>query len=366
MIPLNAPSIGQLEEDYVLAALRSGWVTIGPACHDLEAAIRKHTGRTHAVLCSSGTAALYLALRAIRVKQPSVLVPAYTCDAVSNAVIMAGLDLQVQDIEKDTFGLAYVDQPPGTIGAVVLPATYGVLPADTAYWETWCHRHGAVLIEDASEAHGAVYRDGRRAGKLGDVTIMSFRGEKTVSGGQLGVVLTDNPEIASRARQWSHNGLTCDLVRYWATEPGMNMQPSNLNAALALAQLTRLDELVAKRNAVHDRWVNLFSDIGNPDVFQGSGPHTPAWWLTAVKADHFTRMLPQDLGTALEHKYGIQTRPGFYPIGYYPHVPNSMGSRFPIAEHLLRTLLVLPSGPTITLDQQEQVMRAIGQLTGAW
>jgi perosamine synthetase len=142
------------------------------------------------------------------------------------------------------------------------------------------------------------------------------------------------------------------------------MQPAHLNAALACAQLERLTELVQKRNVVHDRWCQLFyAKRQRAWLFQDPGVHKPAWWLTAIRVDEFTKMLPQDLGTALAER-GIETRPGFYPLSFYPHIASR--GPVPVAEKLLRTLLILPSGPDITEDQQEEVMTAIGRITGAW
>jgi perosamine synthetase len=250
--------------------------------------------------------------------------------------------------------------------AVVLAHTYGVLAKESDLIADWCSQHDVPLIEDASEAHGAMYANGQVAGSRGAVSIMSFRGEKTISGGQLGAVLTDDSEIARLVRQWSHNGLPCSRVRYWATKPGLNMQPAHLNAALACAQLERIQELVFKRNQVHAGWLSAFEHLAtgvSESAFQSPGPHTPAWWLTALKTDTFTKMLPGDLGLALG-ELGVETRPGFYPLGFYPHV--SVSTPTPVAENLLRTLLILPSGPDITADQQVTVVREIGRITGKW
>jgi perosamine synthetase len=365
MIPLNAPSLGPLEQEYVADALSSGWVTAGLYVDRFESRLGRLTGRAHVVAVSSGTAALYLALRALDIRGP-VLLPAYTCDAVCNAAIMAGLFIRIADAEAETFGMDFVDHGSTPLGAVVLAHTYGVLARESDYIVNWCEHRGVPLIEDASEAHGAMYANGQAAGGRGKVSIMSFRGEKTISGGQLGAVLTDDPEIARLARQWSHNGLPCDKVRYWATQPGLNMQPAHLNAALACAQLERLPELVSKRNAVHAGWIQAFGKVGlGPDLFQSPGPHTPAWWLTSINIGKFTRMLAGDLGVALD-TLGIQTRPGFYPIHYYPHVHPMAAPSTPVADYLLRNLLILPSGPDITPIQQAQVVKAIGRICGAW
>lgn len=377
-IPLNKPSIGHLEEEYVVDALRSGWVTTGAYVDKFESEMCALTGRKYAVACSSGTAALYLVLKAyIPGRSGRVIVPAYTCDAVCNAVLASGNTLDTIDVEPETFGLdsVKVDQAVRP-EAIILAHCYGVPCRDSLNIEKWAKSMDILLIEDASEAHGAKYWDGRAVGSLGGFSVMSFRGEKTLSGGQLGIVLTDDREDALKIRQWSHNGLSSSNVRFWATEPALNMQPSNLNAALACAQIKRLPELMKKRADVHNIWVDMFEPhcnvlgSGSSSLFQDEGPHSPSWWLTAIRLSLITKMLPQDMGLALAAR-GIETRPGFYPLGWYPHVINKAHAVLypkptPVSESLLRELLILPSGPDITVEQQAQVVSAIGQISGEW
>ena len=366
-IPVNRPWIGPTEEGCVLDALRSGWVTTGPYCDRLEEEFARWVGRKYAVACSSGTAALWLALKAFGVTG-DVLTQAYACDAVANATINAtGSAPIVVDVDKETWGLA----ANGTeaellddrrrIQAVILVHSYGVPARDTERIVELCKQRGIPLIEDASESHGAIL-GGAKVGTFGTAAVFSLRGEKNLSGGQLGIVLTDDRDLAALVHQYAHNGLPSDAVRYWSSVAGMNFQPSNLNAALACAQLSRAEALVAAKVRVHEGWRHAFRDT--PYV-EFQAPHgSPSWWLTAIIIDESVGMLPQDLALALLER-GIATRPGFYPLSWLPHCRQRPGSLpIPVSERLLRQVLVLPSGYDVSMDDQERVATAIKEIVG--
>ena len=360
MIQVNSPDLGDLEQAYVLDALRSGWITSGPYLDRFERDFAAWVGCRHAVAVCSGTAALWAALMALDLPaRATVVVPAFACDALANAVLVAGHQPLVLDVEGLTWGLSHEQLAGGAFpepGALILVHTYGVPALDTARIAAWCREHRVPLIEDASEAHGATL-DGRRVGSFGDIGVFSWRGEKVMGAGQFGVVMTDSDDLARRVRLAVDNGMPSPAVRYWSVTPSLNLRPPHLSAALACAQLERADELVAARRRVHQGWRAALA--GLPFVFQQ--PHgEPVWWLTAVDISRATRMLPQDLLTAL-HAQGIEGRPGFYPLGDLPHV---VGGPAPVARRLLETLLVLPSGPRITEAEQGQVVQTLTEILG--
>ena len=368
IVPLNAPWFTDAETESVLAALKSGWVTTGEATHRLERDFAAYCGRAYGVACSSGTAALWLAIKALGIGPGDrVLSQSCTCDAVVNAAGFAThAPPLLVDVEPDTWGIATdqvgraLDEHP-EIRAVVIAHMYGVPSRDTEGVVNVCKQRGVWCIEDASEAHGARLGE-RMIGSFGDVSVFSFRGEKVLSGGQLGIVLTDDEDVARRAHQFAHCGLPADSVRFWATEFAFNCQPANLNAALALAQLGRLDELVKARRGVHARWRELFANA--PGVaFQWSHGE-PVWWLTAITyTREFSAILPQDLMAGLA-EYGVQSRSGFYPLSFYPHCDGQAVTPCPVSERLLRQGLILPSGPTLTPADQAYVVACIQRITG--
>lgn len=372
-VPLNRPWFTELERQYLTEAFDTGWVTTGPFVERLEEAFARRVGRRHAVACSSGTAALWLALAAGMPPKTRVLTQAYVCDAVANTAFFAtGRPPLVGDVAFGEWGLqaaeaervfeacqGQVDHEPG---ALVFAHTYGVPTRDTEALVALGKAHDVLVIEDASEAHGAAIGS-RPVGSFGDVSVFSARGEKSLSGGQLGLLATDDADLARRARQLLENGLPCRTLRFWSTLPAFNCQPAHLNAALACAQLERLDELVKAREAVHRRWRALFAEVNGVEFQAVYG--TPAWWLTGlILYPEFTPLLPQDIATGLA-AVGIETRPGFYPLHRLPHcVGANLAGPCPVSDLLLRQLLILPSGPTVTEGQQEYVMRELFRLIG--
>ena len=369
-VRLNFPWFTEAETESVVAALKSGWVTGGQATRDLEREFSEFCGRHRAIACSSGTAALWLALKALGLGPGDrVLSSAYTCDAITNAcMLLNGLPPLVVDAEADTWGIdahlvaRALDAHP-EIRAIVPAHIYGVPSRDTEAVVELCAARGVACIEDASEAHGAQIGR-RRVGSFGDVSVFSFRGEKVLSGGQLGMVLTNDDTTADLVHQLSHCGLPVDSLRYWATMPAFNFQSSNLNAALALAQLRRIDDLLAARETVYRGWRDRFEKA--PGVtFQGEYGR-PVWWMVGLLySDEFTPLMPQDLAAGLLY-HGVHTRPGFYPIHYFPHGEGTIaaGTRCEVADRLLRRFIILPSGPTLTSEEQDYVIEAIQKVTG--
>lgn len=367
MIPLNQPWFEEDDEQAIVLAFRSGWVTgTGEYIDRLHEGFRALTGRAHAVACSSGTSALWLVLAALRLPAGAgVVVPTYTCDSLANVPLNLGLRPVPVDVEPETWGLSLaaltaVDEPTlAAVRAVVLVHTYGVPARDTEALLAYAAQRGWRVVEDASEAHGARLGD-RPVGSFGTASVFSCRGEKTVSGGQLGIVVTDDARLARHMRQWAENGLPSRTVRFWSTVPALNMQPSHLNAALAVAQLARLDTHVARRATVHTGWRQRLAPIG----FRFQSRHgEPAWWLTGALLPDRVGMLPQDLGAALAER-GVPTRPGFYPLSLLPHVAPLGGPPYPMAETLLRRLIVLPSGAGVGPREQDEVTEAIVEILG--
>ena len=365
-VPLNAPSITEKEIDAVTAAIRSTWVTTGPYVTRFEDQFAARMGRRFAVTTSSGTMALWLAYRTLGLERgAAVAVPAYTCDAVANAAHEAGAEPVFVDCDPGTWGMDHdalvAADLKHNLAAVVLVHTYGVPAVDTRKILAYCSRHRIPLIEDASEAHGAAI-DGKPVGSFGEISIFSCRGEKLISGAQMGVLLTDDEALARRARSLANNGLVVDELRFYSVRSGLNLMTSNLHAALALAQLERLDELIAARRSVHSGWMQRLGGWGGVS-FQS--PHgAPVWWLTALCYDDtFSTLEPRDLMTALKAR-GIETRPAFMPLNRLPQYRQA-AKACPVSEALFGKMIILPSGPTLTGDDLDYVTDHLLDVIGA-
>lgn len=360
MIPVNGPDLSRRECDYVADAVASGWITSGRYVTDFEHNFAAFCEQTHGVSCSSGTNALWLALKALELPIGSrVAVPAYTCNSVANAVVVAGHIPMAVDIDPWTWGIDVDGVRVMAPQAVVLAHTYGVPARDTRALAAWCQRENVPLIEDGSEAHGATLA-GKPVGSFGRVSVFSCRGEKLIGAGQMGICVTSDEALAERLRYYRDGGRVVDELRYWSTGASLNLMASNVTAALACAQLSRFGELVAAKRRVHGLYQKRLSvSLGVSPVLttQSDGIDSQsAWWLTAVTYDReFSGIDPRDLCTAMRVK-GIECRPPFYPMHRLSVVGGPVCQE---AERLFGSLVVLPSGGTLTEDEVDRVVATL-------
>ncbi|MDP9100540.1 MAG: aminotransferase class I/II-fold pyridoxal phosphate-dependent enzyme [Actinomycetota bacterium] len=319
-IPLSEPTFGTEEEELLLQAVRSGYVSsVGPLVGAFEEEFAAAVGSRYAVACSSGTAALHLALLAVGV-QPGddVLVSDLTFIASANPARYCRAEVGLVDAETDTWNLNCaevvaelhrrarrgVDQP----GAIVAVHVLGQ-PADLAELIDVCHQLGVSLIEDAAEALGASWTSGplagRQVGTVGRVGCFSFNGNKVITSGGGGMVVTDEPELARDVR---HLATQARLpgVAYRHDQVGYNYRLTNIAAAVGLAQLRRLPELLSARRLVADRYDELLgSEAGvqlPPDLPWAA---RSSWLYSVLLADPATR---EAVRLALDAA-GVEARP---------------------------------------------------------
>ncbi|GAA2559023.1 aminotransferase class I/II-fold pyridoxal phosphate-dependent enzyme [Winogradskya consettensis] len=362
---LSSPDIGPLEQEYVLAALRSGWVApIGPDLDAFERELAERTGVAHAVALSSGTAALHLALLGVGVGPGDVVVvPTLTFAATANAVVYTGAtpyfvdcDPATGNLDPDLLGaaLAGLRRDSTPVGAVLTVDLFG-LCADYDRVLPMCERYGVPVIEDAAEALGADHR-GRPAGSFGQAAALSFNGNKimTTSGG--GMLLTAHAALADRARYLATQA-RLPVPHYEHTDIGYNYRLSNVLAALGRAQLCRLDEMIARRRDLRRRYGKLFAGLEGVRIL-GDSDGTNAW-LTPVVAD------PEEAGWSTTELAAhltaarIETRPIWKPMHLQPVFAGRPGLLSGAAERLFDTGLILPSGSSLGEEQIAHVTAAI-------
>ncbi|GAA2501999.1 DegT/DnrJ/EryC1/StrS family aminotransferase [Winogradskya humida] len=363
---LSSPDIGPLEQEYVLAALRSGWVApIGPDLDAFERELAERTGVAHAVALSSGTAALHLALLGVGVGPGDVVVvPTLTFAATANAVVYTGAtpyfvdcDPATGNLDPDLLGaaLAGLRRDSTPVGAVLTVDLFG-LCADYDRVLPMCERYGVPVIEDAAEALGADHR-GRPAGSFGQAAALSFNGNKimTTSGG--GMLLTAHAALADRARYLATQA-RLPVPHYEHTDIGYNYRLSNVLAALGRAQLCRLDEMIARRRDLRRRYSKLFAGLEGVRIL-GDSDGTNAW-LTPVVAD------PEEAGWSTAELAAhltaarIETRPIWKPMHLQPVFTGKPGLLSGAAQRLFDTGLILPSGSSLG---EEQIAHVTGAIT---
>ena len=359
-IPVAAPDLGGNEKAYVLDCLESTWISSsGKYLDRFEAGFADFCGVRHAVACSNGTTALHLALVALGVGPgDEVIVPTLTFVATANTVTYCGAQPVFVDAEPDTWTI-----DPAAIEAKITPRTKGIIvvhlfgqPADMDPINALARRHGLFVLEDAAQAHGAEYR-GRRAGALADIATFSFFGNKIVTTGEGGMVVTDDDAIAGRMRLFRTHGMDPNR-RYWHPVIGYNYRMTNLTAAIGLAQLERVDWQLERRRELA-AWYR--EELGGVDVLTGQGekPWTRhVWWMFSVLVSESAA--DRDGVIDAMRRRGIETRPFVHPLHTLPPYRDaSPGQAFPVAEAIARSGINLPTYTGLTRAQVRQVGDAL-------
>jgi perosamine synthetase len=354
-IPVARPDIGALEQRFVAEAMQSGWISsIGPFIDRFEREFAAFCGARHGIAVSNGTTALSLALSALRIgRGDEVVIPALTFAAVGATVVHAGATPVLADIDPDHW---CVD--PRAVERALSPRTRAVVaahsyghPADLDPLLELCRLRGVHLIEDAAEAHGARYK-GRRVGALGSVGSFSFYGNKIITCGEGGMVLTEDDALASRMRMLKDHAMD-PRRRYYHLEAGFNFRMTNVQAALGCAQMRRIDEFIARRDALLADYRAALS--GTDLELNPRRPWAePVNWITCARLDAGRAARRDELLTRLKAA-GVDTRPFFVPLGDMPPYRGARrvgldGEGTPVAERLSRSAFNLPTSTTLTQD----------------
>ncbi|RLP73440.1 aminotransferase class I/II-fold pyridoxal phosphate-dependent enzyme [Mycetocola manganoxydans] len=364
---MSSPDVGALEEKYVVAAIRSGWIApLGPDVDAFEQELAERVGVNHAVALSSGTAALHLGLIGMGVAPGDVvLTSTMTFAATANAIVYTGASPHFIDCDVETGNM----DPELLRGALERLRGDGVKPAaivpvdllgktvDYTAILAVADEYAVPVLCDAAESLGASHR-GRAAGSFGSASIVSFNGNKimTTSGG--GMLLTDDEGLAKHTRYLATQARQ-PVVHYEHTDIGYNYRLSNLLAALGRAQLSRLDEMIARRRSIRDRYRDLFKEVDGVRIFGGDSDSEDNVWLTSILVhESVTGWSPRDLTAALGAE-NIESRPLWKPMHLQPVFHGAAATVNGSAEKLFETGMTLPSGSALSDDQIEHVMAAI-------
>lgn len=349
------------EQRYLSECVTTNWVSsAGPFVRRFEEAFAEAAGCRFAVSCSSGTAALHLMLAAAGIGPgDEVILPTFTMVATANAVGYTGAKAVFIDSDPDTWNLD-VSLVAHAIGprtrAILAVHTYGQ-PVDVDALSRIAHDNGLVLLEDAAEAHGAELR-GRRVGGLGKAAAFSFYGNKILTTGEGGIVTTDHEELEAVARELRDHGFSAER-HFWHRFRAFNYRMSNLQAAVGLAQVERLDELVAARRRNDRQYRDELAGIDGirlpPDV---PGTERAPWVFGVLVEEEFGRSR-DELRRRLAAE-AIETRTFFVPLHLQPaYMREHAGRRHPVAERLCATGLYLPSSPSLGEGDIARVAAAV-------
>jgi len=345
-IPLAAPLLDGNEKAYVLDCIESSWISsCGKYVEKFERTFADFCGVRHAVSCSSGTAALHVALLALGIRPgDEVIMPTLTFVATANAVTYCGARPRFVDIEPDTWTL-----DPSLVEAKITARTKAIIPvhlygyvANMGAITEIARRHNLFVVEDAAEAHGAEFRD-RRIGSLSDMAAFSFYGNKIIACGEGGMVVTDSEPLARYAGQLRGQGVD-SKKRYWFPIVGYNYRMPNLTAAVGLAQLERIDSHLNRRREVASWYRDNLRDVPGIEWQAAKDGRGNVDWLFTITLEEPIRVSRDDVGARLARR-GVETRPVFYPMHTLPPY-QEMGQEdgdFPVADRIARSGLSLPT-----------------------
>jgi perosamine synthetase len=357
-LPVAAPALVGRELEYVTDCLESTWISSsGSYIKRFERAFAEFCGVSHAVSCCNGTVALHLALLGLGVGPgDEVIVPTLTYVASANAVRYCGAEPVFVDSEDETWNL-----DPERLAELITPRTKAILPVhlyghpvDLDPVLELAELHGLFVLEDAAEAHGARYKGGL-VGSFGDCAMFSFYGNKIITTGEGGMVVTDDAELATRLRQLRGQGQDPER-RYWFPIVGFNYRMTNVAAAIGLGQVERIDWHLERRREVARWYRELLDDTGvtfSPEAEWAQS----SYWMSSVLVP---AGVDRDRVAASLAADGVDTRPFFYPVHTLPPYADTSGARsFPVAEGLAARGLNLPSSALLTRADVEYACEAL-------
>jgi len=363
LIPICEPVLGEREAELVREAVESGWVSSrGPFVERFEREFARRCDAREAVAVCNGTAALHLALHALGVQAgDEVIVPDLTFVATANAVLMTGATPVLVDVEPDTWCI-----DPRAIELALTPRTKAILPVHLyghpAEMGPICdiaHENGLLVVEDAAEALGA--RSGSTpVGAIGDAGAFSLYANKLITTGEGGVVVTNDAALAARMR--SQRGHSMDPERaYFHGELGFNYRLTNLQAALGVAQLERVDGLIEQKRRIFSWYSELLSSCGGPSSNVERPGTTNSFWMTCVV---LPPGLDRDRVATHMAEHEIETRPFFQAMSSLPHLAQCRrvgrdGAHTPRATELGARGLSLPSSCKLTRPEVARVVDAL-------
>jgi dTDP-4-amino-4,6-dideoxygalactose transaminase len=368
-VPFHVPSITDDEIAEVVAVLRSGWLTTGERAARFEGEFARVTGARHALATSSATAGLHLALRAAGVRPgDEVVVPTFTFCATAEAVLYCGARPVLADVDPSTGNLG-ADEVARRIGPrtrAVVPVHVGGLPCDLDAIGAIARPRGVAVVDDAAHAFPARLR-GRVVGTLADATAFSFYATKNVTTAEGGMVTTARDDWADAMRLWRLHGMSRDAWKRYAADGswaydvvdlGFKYNLPDVLAAIGIAQLRRLDELVAARRALVARYRAALADCVGLALPEEPPGFESAWHLFVVRLDP-ARLRIDRAGVAAELRArGIGTSVHFIPLHRHPYYRRVLGADprdFPGAERLFAGCLSLPLYPGLSLPDADRV-----------
>lgn len=364
-IPVNTPLLDGNELKYLTECIQTGWISSeGPFIHAFETKFSSYIGCTHGIAVSNGSAALDIAIKALNIGAgDEVIMPAFTIISPAQSVVTAGATPVLVDSDPLTWNMD-VTQVEAKITsrtkAIVVVHIYG-LPVDMDPVLALAKKHNLKVIEDAAEMHGQTYK-GKMCGSLGDISIFSFYPNKHITTGEGGMLLTDDPELAERCKKLRNLCFEPNGPRFIHYELGWNYRMTNLQAALGLAQLERIEEFIQikrQMGALYQQELAFLTDKGYQLPLADVGYAQNIYWVFGMvapdqqtKEEMVKQLAAQQIGTR-PFFWAMHEQPVFKNMGFFKD------EQYPVAEKLARNGFYLPSGLGLKKEELQVVVNKI-------
>jgi perosamine synthetase len=364
-IPIAEPWLGAKERRLLDECARSRWVSSrGKFVTEFEEAFAGYCGVKYGVATSSGTAALHLALACLGIGPgDEVVVPTLSFIATANVVTYCGAKPVFVDSLPDTWNL-----DPAGVEKAITRKTRAIIvvhlfghPAHMDEIQAIADKRNLHVIEDACEAHGGEYR-GARVGSIGTMGCFSFYGNKIITTGEGGMLVTDHASLADHARLLKDHGMS-RTRKYWHGHIGFNYRMTNLQAALGVAQMDRIEQVIERKRRNARLYSALLGEIPGITLPQEAPWARHVYWLYTILIDDRFRSSRKTIIGELA-KRGIETRPFFYPISSMPPYHNGRRREFAVAERVSRKGLSLPSSPLLKQESIRIICAVLQELAG--
>ena len=352
MIPVSEPDIGEKEIEYVDDAVRSGWVSShGKYIDEFEREFSKFIGTEYGLTVSNGTTALHLALSALGIREgDEVIVPDLTFISPVNAVIYCNATPVLCDIDRNNW---CIDS--GKIEALITPKTRAIIvvqlygnSADMDKIMEIARKHKLHVIEDTAESLGTTYK-GKRLGSIGDIGCFSFYGNKTMTTGEGGFCTTNNKELYEKMSMLRDHGMT-SKKRYWHEFIGYNYRMTNLQAALGVAQLERINYFIERKHEIGKIYRNKLKN--KVTLHPEGGDYNGTYWLYSI-------LMKDERGrdNLMDFLYnnGIDTRRFFYPVHFMPPYERYNREKYPVSTDISERGINLPSSVKLKDEEVEYI-----------
>jgi len=363
-IPIAEPDIGENELKSVTEAVKSGWVSSkGPFIQEFEKKISSYIGVKNGIATSNGTAALHLALMALEIgHKDEVIVPALTFASVANTVIYTGAKPVFVDSHPDYWCInpQEIEDKIGKGTKAIMPVHLYGHPCDMDAIMKIAKNHNLHVIEDCAEAHGAEYK-GRKVGTFGDIACFSFYGNKIITTGEGGMCLTNDEDLAQKMRLLRDHGMNVEK-KYWHEVVGFNYRMTNLQAALGVAQLEKIENFIERKrkNAkIYDSFLKNVQGI----VLHSEMPWAKnVYWLYSILIEDESYGISRNELMEKLAKKGVETRRFFHPMHLMPpYKKYAVNCQFPVTEKLSSSGINLPSSVKLTKKEIYEVAQLLSR-----